>query len=134
MGDTGINFRCIRCEYRPKDGEAEGLTQCPQCGTRATPLADSEDVTIEINWHELRILGIFAERWAQEIKDEEQGGSANSSQRTVAIICGRLQAQHPDRAPLTMSGEIASLRQMPGISNVEMTGGFDEDEEANDAT
>lgn len=88
-------------------------------------LRPSEDVSVEVNWFELRILGIWAERWAAQYRDSDP-----KMQRTVAEITGRLHAQHPERPPLTLSGEIADLRRDPAVGDVEVHG-FNEDEIAN---
>jgi hypothetical protein len=127
------SYRCTRCEYRPTKGEvAKGLRGCPRCGASGSPMADKDDVEIKVNWHELRVLGIWAENHAQVIRDEDspQLSGVNDPQRVVNIICGRLHAQFPDKPALTMSGELAELRQSEGVGDVEVEG-FREDPEAN---
>jgi len=125
----GIFVRCVECNTEFTETQVpDGTISCVQCGTQALPSFIEDDVTIKINWHELKILGQAAERWAEYI---QKNGSSHSvdSQRVINAICGRLMAQFPHREPLTLSAEIASLRQEYG--EVEVVG-FTEDEEAND--
>lgn len=143
VGDRGRNntdeteperygYRCARCEYRPTVEEANaGLTKCPRCETTAVPLADRHDVEVKINWQELRVLGIFAEQWAAQLKaNHPDAPETDDPQRGVAIFCGRLQAQHPELPPLTLSGEIADIRRKFPDSTVVTN--FPEDQQAND--
>jgi hypothetical protein len=67
----------------------------------------SDDVTINVNWHELRILAIWAENWAERFKEKDGGGM----QRIVNIIAGRLHAQYPEKAALTLTGELGAVRR-----------------------
>lgn len=131
-----ITLRCGRCghEYRPPHplyrGPVQGYEPCPDCGLKGLALRDVDDVTVEVNWHELRILGIWAERWAGQMPEERM---SEESQRIVAVITGKLAAQHTDKPGLTMSADIADLRQWAkkeGAGGVEVHG-FREDEEAN---
>lgn len=89
-------------------------------------MQDAGDVEIKINWHELRILGIWAENYAASLKEKNP-----ELQRTVAVICGRIQAQHPEmKAPLTMSGELAQLREWAEENAGGLETSYPEDEEA----
>ena len=63
-------------------------------------MAISQDTTIQINWHELRILTNWASNWAAEKCDE-------SARKTVASVIKRLEAQRKEDWPaLTLLGEI----------------------------
>jgi hypothetical protein len=108
---TDKTTRCTHCYTEFTDAEIEGAQACPVCGTTGTPCDIADDVTIKINWHELRILGIWADNWAHD--DKIPGDSKN----IVATIIQRLEAQHPDKTPLTLSGEIRKLQEdYPGAS------------------
>jgi hypothetical protein len=66
-------------------------------------MAISQDTTIEINWHELRILTIWASNWAAEKCDE-------SARKAVANVIKRLETQRKEDWPaLTLLGEIKEL-------------------------
>lgn len=79
-----------------------GLTKCPTCGSTAIPCSDARQVTVNINWQELRVLIMWAEFWQRH----KQLG------RTVYSIAKRLSAQHPTLAadyPLTFAEELGQV-------------------------
>jgi hypothetical protein len=93
---------CTSCGFRV--ASFEGLTGCPSCGSTNPPCADEDQVTISINWHELRILGIWAENYANSIEEKNPG-----STKVIYQITDRIEAQHKGRTPLTLAHEIAAL-------------------------
>jgi hypothetical protein len=95
---------CVDCGARFTQEEIKGWG-CPKCGSRGVPCGCDKDTSVEINWHELRILVIWAEQWARKAS----GDSSKTMPDTVHAIARRLQSQHPDFGHLTLSGEIASL-------------------------
>ena len=105
---TDAYLRCTHCALELTKAESEGLNRCPRCKTEGLPMLVADDVTINVNWHELRILGIWAENYAA--CDRREDGH-ESMQRTVNIICGRIHAQFPDKSPLTMTGELGELKR-----------------------
>ena len=78
------------------------LTECPNCGTTGQPCGVENQVNVSINWHELRILCIWAERLGLQCKPPSAG--------TVYAIAERLMKQFPERIPLTLAGEIGELK------------------------
>lgn len=98
--------RCTHCEAEFTDAELEGAVACPSCKTTGVPCAIANDVTVKINWHELRILGIWADNWARHIKDVDQ-----DAQDVVGTITARLERQHPERTKLTLFKEIKEIPQ-----------------------
>lgn len=109
-----IAARCVTCNAEFTEEQIEGAEACPTCGAKGIPVDPANDVTIKINWHELRILTVWADNWAQERCDED-------GQRSLAAILRRLQAQHPDRTALTLAGEIQEMATALG-TKVEMHG------------
>lgn len=103
-------IRCTDCAAEFTDEELEGKSACPTCGTASVPSSIADDVTIRINWHELRILGIFASNWAERCDE----GPAKTA-RCVRSILKRIHAQHPERAPLTLAEEFAELTTLGDI-------------------
>lgn len=97
--------RCTRCYDEFADDELDGASACPSCGTKSLPCSISDDVTVRINWHELRILCIWADNWARHIKDEYP-----ESPEAVLRIADRLEEQYPNKTPLTIFKE---LKQLP---------------------
>jgi len=100
-------MRCTRCALELTEAASENLERCPRCHTTGLPMLVADDVTITVNWHELRILGMWAENWAASHREKDDG----DAQRLVNIICGRIHAQFPDKAPLTMTGELGELKR-----------------------
>lgn len=103
--------RCTDCGAELTDAEAKGIHACPSCGTVSIPCLISQDVTIKINWHELRVLTIWATNWAQLKFPEEPAA------RALGRIIAALNAQKPDLsfAPLTLAGELQELADALGM-------------------
>lgn len=97
------DVRCTRCRSEFTDAEVSGASACPSCGTTGIPMRIADDVTIAVNWHELRILTIWASNWATAHCDRD-------SREALAAILHSLALQHPDKSPLTLAGDIAALR------------------------
>lgn len=102
---------CTRCGQRFTDEELVNAKACPACGSPGIPCAAANDVQVWINWHELRILGIWASNWADRFDDEMA-----DSRETLQAILMRLQNQHPDKDPLTLFGDIQKVQEMPEVS------------------
>lgn len=98
MSDGGF---CTDCGHRV--ASFEGLQSCPSCGSTGIPCADRNQVSVAVNWHELRVLVIWAENYGRSI----------DQQSTIYAIARRLEDQHPDRAlevPLSLAGELRQLK------------------------
>lgn len=106
--------RCTDCAAEFTNAEIEGAKACPTCGSPSLPSALADDVTIQINWHELRILGI----WASNYADAKLRGGPG--ERTLRSILKRIHAQHPERSPLTLGEDIQALANVAG--DVEVVG------------
>jgi len=101
---SDVTIRCVLCSAEFNDEVIAGVNACPECGTASLPMSVASDVQVTVNWHELRILGMWAENWAVHIDKAD-------CVQVVRAIAGRLQAQHPERSAITMSGELSELRQ-----------------------
>jgi hypothetical protein len=95
--------RCTDCASEFSDEELANASTCPTCGTKSVPCAIKDDVSLKINWHELRILTIWASNYA------ESPGMEDHSRRTLRSILRRLQDQHPGKTALTLAGEVQGL-------------------------
>ena len=96
---------CTDCGARITRKESgEGLNCCPRCKSNGVPCDPANDLTVEVNWHELRILGIWASNWAAKVCDGD-------AERTVRSILSRLERQYPEQNPLTLGGELRQVRQ-----------------------
>lgn len=99
-------IRCRVCSAAFTDAEIEGVKGCPGCGSTRAPVAIAHDVTLTLNWFELRILANFAERWAEVCEKQGEQGTASS----VDLILNRLRPLRPDRAAgLTLRDELGQL-------------------------
>ena len=79
----------------------ENLTQCPNCGTISIPCSYAKQVNVSINIHELRLLCIWAERWA---------GQTDADQNVVYAIATRLRKQLTSKECLTLADEFTALK------------------------
>lgn len=106
MMDEEKTIRCMKCYEEFSDKETEGADCCPKCGNKGVPMAISQDVEVKINWHELRILTIWAENWA-EAKCEQD------SRDTLHAILDRLEKYRPKGgAALTLAREVQDLQEV----------------------
>lgn len=113
MSQNDKTIRCTRCAAEFTEAEIQGYSGCPKCGTKSVPMSIPDDVTIKVNLHELRILGIWAENYAVAT-DNAQLDNPNHEplKETVNAICDRLQAQLKalgKERPLTLSREFGEL-------------------------
>ncbi len=108
MDQEQIAAWCTTCGYKVTQAKLDqGLSCCPSCGSTGIPCSSKFDTTVNINWHELRILTIWAENWARQVSEEQD----YSNIKVVHAIARRLQEQKPAFAPLTLAGEVRELQQ-----------------------
>lgn len=117
MSDEAKTVRCVKCRSEFSNAEleeavAKGSQGCPACGDTGVPMSIEQDMTIKINWHELRILTIWADNYARQHKEDP------GMVETVAAIVKPLEMQRPsgDFAPLTIMGELQELANAPFIA------------------
>lgn len=97
-----IVARCVQCDSEFTEEQLVGVSGCPTCGTHSLPCDPKKDVEIKINTHELRVLTIWADNWAQHNVDAQ-------GKKTLSCILQRLSKQLPDTI-FTLSGEVKSLQ------------------------
>lgn len=84
----------------------DDLECCPFCGTDSIPCDDSNNISVTINWHELHLLVVWAEYYA----NMTEGANVHA----VYSIAHRLEKQYPNLWKLTLAGELSDLkRQFP---------------------
>lgn len=113
--------RCIRCRTEFTARDLEGAAACPHCGSTSVPMSPKDDLSIKINWHELRVLSIWAENWANLHKENYP-----ELIEDLWAIVAPLQDQFPDKTPLTFSGEIGDLRRRFPEQKINISGPFTE--------
>ncbi len=116
MDSNAKSIRCTNCSAEFSEAELEGKSACPGCGTTGVPCSIAEDVTVRINWHELRILGIWADNYAREHCDAD-------GQKALSTILRRLQLQYPTKTPLTLMGGLQQVADALGTPVKLMEGG-----------
>jgi len=111
--------RCINCDHEIhllSNGEKPELSQCPKCKNKAQPANPKEDFWFKINWQELRILFIWAERWILQASDEH----AQARMATVLSKIGdRIKKQTDQEMILFLTDEINQLKSQYGKENVQ---------------
>ncbi len=117
-------IRCTDCRAEFTSEEIKFVSCCPACQSQATPMSISDDVSIKINLHELRILGIWAYNYATRCDDEQQDNPSRKSARAtlqsiLAPIHEQLKALGKD-APLTLEEELSELRRSPFVGSAEL--------------
>jgi len=113
---------CVDCGSKFTQEQIEDQYACPTCDSTGIPCTPKDDVNVNINWHELRILVIWAENYAAIHKDETPTMSV-----TVRSIAKRLQEQYPSKTALTLAGELAELGEK---YDIEVYGNIQPDKDA----
>ena len=103
-----MDIRCIECRSEFTMEESSGKNACPKCGSTSLPMRISDDVDLKINWHELRIICIWASNFATEKFPD------TPAERTLKTVVARLEAQHPEKSALTMDGDVAETARVLG--------------------
>lgn len=120
MTETNIPFlRCVDCRIEIPEAETKGLSCCPNCRSNSIPMHSDDDIEIKINWHELRILVMWAERWAiqadENAKKEGRPLDYNfSAVKSVYSIAETIVEQYQtlnEKSPLTLAEDIGKLRE-----------------------
>lgn len=97
---------CLNCNEETEPGTHQ---VCPHCGSTHVPADLDDKVTITLTRHELRVLTIWAERWAMDCA--ERTPEHETMRRVVYGITDRLEMQLlGNPTPLTIVGEINQLR------------------------
>jgi len=99
-------IRCTKCYEEFSEEETKNVSCCPKCGCKELPMSISQDVEIKINWHELRLLCIWAENWAEAKCDDD-------ARSTFEAIVERLEKYRPEgSAALTIAREVKDLQEI----------------------
>ena len=97
---------CTKCGFVIES--FKGLTGCPSCGTtKSIPCDNKNQVNVNINIHELRILCIWAERWVGTFKEYDQAQSGE----VLRSIVKRLLKQLPKGTSLLLCDEVKELKK-----------------------
>ena len=103
---------CLQCGKATEPDD--DLHACPNCGSTNPPVDLQKELSVKITWQELRVIVMWAERWASSCQDKEM---SESMLKTVYRIADRIQQQHLDQETgLTFASELAELRASDLIS------------------
>lgn len=98
---------CTLCGFNIES--FDGLSGCPRCGTMDKPCSTSDQVEVSVNIHELRVLCIWAERWATLPRPDGQDVPVDLVYGIALRLRRQLREKGKDN-PLTMADEIQALR------------------------
>ena len=105
-------YLCLDCGKKTEPNDA--LMCCPHCQSTGIPVDTEKLITVRTSWHELRILVMWAERWASALPDKQE---SEKMLRIVYRIADRMQQQHLDQeCGLTFASELAELRASPHVT------------------
>ena len=108
MADDPKTTRCITCSAEFTDAEVVGVCACPKCGTTSLPLGICRDLTLTINWSELRLLANWACFWADKMFTEKD----NDSRAALGAVLKRITVHRQEGWPaLTLAGEVKDLQK-----------------------
>lgn len=100
---------CTLCSF--KITSFDRLTACPRCGTTGKPCGAEDQFTISINYHELRVLCMWSENWADRHGTKETATEEDKRMPDVVkAIAARLRPQLPEgKRSITMRDEFSEL-------------------------
>lgn len=69
------DLRCPVClqEWNEKIMAKAKITACPRCSTTIPPMRIRDDGYVKVNWQDMRVLVIYAQRWAQLFDTSKKG-------------------------------------------------------------
>jgi len=97
------SYRCRVCNEEFAEEQLDGLPCCPMCRTTQHPAKLSEDITVPMNWQDLRLMVAYARRWADENGDDESSELLSELSRQYACL------RPKGSAPLSVIEEIREL-------------------------
>lgn len=87
---------CIKCDAAFTLEQIKGYNFCPNCKTKTLPKSPKEDVNININLYELKILCMWAENYSIEIDNKNLDNPNYELLRdTILKISSRIKKQLP---------------------------------------
>jgi len=101
------DIRCVLCgyEFNLQSIIATQKTKgCPNCGVHETALKIKDDQNIRMNWQEVRVLAIYAQRWASTFD------ISNPGNKTAVGILNRIVSDLERYRPLGLDGLDPSIK------------------------
>lgn len=91
------DIRCPQCGHQGEWQYVMQLNQCPSCSTRQFPLRIAEDGFIKTNWHDIRMLCIYAQRFCATFDESVLGNK--TAIETINRIVKEMSRFQPPNAP-----------------------------------
>lgn len=108
------DMRCPVCqaEWNLEETMKAGNKSCPNCHTMLQPLKMIHDGYIKANWQDLRVLAIYARRWAAMFDDTPGNQHAILA---LEVIIDNLKKHRPkDSLPLLPDNEVIFIGKVEG--------------------
>jgi hypothetical protein len=97
------DIRCTKCGKEFVSEEVKETDRCPSCGTDCTPQLISDDVTVKVNWQDLRILCGWAANYVVNLNTDMQ--------EVFVAMVNRLMPFRPEgSAALTLEEEVREVQ------------------------
>jgi hypothetical protein len=111
-----ITAICGKCDAEFTEEQIKGKNECPSCGTKNIPLDPKDEVTIKINTHWLRVLGVWAENYASHMDHQHADETEERLMPVVDKIAQIIEAQLPPEqwTPITLTRELKNLKEELG--------------------
>lgn len=92
---------------------AQGHKTCPSCHTAIMPMKIRDDITIKLNWQDLRVLAIYAKRWTTffDLTKKDDQDCMKAFNRLIEKL---LMYQPPNSLPLTIENEVVEVKLPKG--------------------
>jgi len=94
-------------------GDIPNALQCPNCHTWVPPMKKSEDGYIKVNWQDIRVLAIYAQRWAATFPTE------NDDDKKAIVALNKIIAKIAQYRPPTGGDLDPALNAPPVMEAIE---------------
>ena len=87
--------RCPVClaEFNREAVRVAGYKDCPHCHTVIPPMQIRDDGYVKMNWQDIRVLAIYAQRWAIRLDTTKKGNM--HAMQALSNILGHLERYRP---------------------------------------
>lgn len=93
---TSRELRCQVCLHDYSKAEQREPGVCPFCGTRLTPMLNSQAGYVRLHWQQVRMLALYARRWADQFSIQKRGN--RDSIQALTNIINHLRKYRPQGA------------------------------------
>lgn len=107
---SNYNSRCPVClfEFNMESMAKMGVKGCPHCKTQLQMLGMNQDGYFKANWQDIRVLAIYARRWAAMF-DMTNQGNVDAVKALANIIQGLSKCQPAGAPPIVPPNEVVII-------------------------